>query len=74
MEAEKSIAPKLPLLIFTISYFFMEQKLISVILATDLSAAHDTIDTNILLNKMTHYCIGGEWSNLFRYFLSNRQQ
>ena len=51
-----------------------EQKLTSAILATDLSAAYDTIDTDILINKMSHYGIGGEWSKLFRSFLSNRQQ
>ena len=43
-------------------------------MATNLSAAYDMIDTNILLDKMAHYSIGGEWSNLFRSFLSNRQQ
>ena len=51
-----------------------EQKLTSVILNTDLSAAYDTIDTDILLDKMSHYGIGNEWSDLFRSFLNGRQQ
>ena len=45
-----------------------EQKLTSVILATDLSAAYDTIDMDILINKMSHYGIGGNGQNFLDPF------
>ena len=51
-----------------------EENLTSVILATDLSSAYDTIDTDILLLKMNHYGIGQEWQLLFKSFLNGRQQ
>ena len=51
-----------------------EENLTSVILATDLSAAYDTVDTDVLLLKMNYYGIGQDWQFLFISFLNGRQQ
>ena len=40
----------------------------------DLTKAFDTVDHNILLNKMFHYGIRGKVYNLFESYLSDRQQ
>ena len=40
----------------------------------DLTKAFDTVDHNILLEKMFHYGIRGNVYNLFQSYLSNRQQ
>ena len=60
--------------IYNILHKNREQNFTSVILVTDLSAAYDTVDTNILLNKMQHYGIEGDWNNLFRSLLTDRKQ
>ena len=60
--------------IYNILYKNKEQNYFSAILATDLSAAFDTVDNEILLNKMKHYGIEGGWNDLFRSFLTDRRQ
>ena len=47
---------------------------ISAIIQTDLSAAFDTVDHEILIQKMEHYGIRGKISRILQSFLSNRYQ
>ena len=51
-----------------------ENNKISALLSTDLSAAYDTIDNNILLAKLEHYGIRGNTLMLMRSYLTNRKQ
>ena len=51
-----------------------DQDKIIAILATDLSAAFDTVDKKILLQKLDHYGIRNETLKLFINYLSGRQQ
>ena len=46
----------------------------TLLLATDLSSAYDTIDTEILLQKLDHYGIRGGFNDLFRSYYTDRQQ
>ena len=46
----------------------------TTILQTDLSAAFDTVDHDILLDKLQHYGIDGSENNLIRSILSDRYQ
>ena len=47
---------------------------ISTIIETDLSAAFDTVDHDILISKLDHYGIRGKFLNIIKSFLSNRSQ
>ena len=46
----------------------------SILWATELSLAYDTIDIPISLNKLEHYGIRGKYDNLFKSYYSDRQQ
>ena len=43
-------------------------------LQTDLSAAYDTIDHQILINKLQFYGVEGDSLNIIKNYLSNRYQ
>ena len=47
---------------------------VTAILDTDLTAAYDTVDTPILLQKMEHYGIRDGTLELFKNYLSERKQ
>jgi len=51
-----------------------ELGLVSTVLITDLSAAYDTVDTNILFSKLHHYGIHGKPNKLLHSFLTDRKQ
>ena len=52
----------------------MDGKQLSCGIFIDLTKAFDTVDHNILLRKMFNYGIRGNVHNLFKSYLSNRQQ
>ena len=52
----------------------MDKGLVPINIYLDLSKAFDTIDHNILLDKLYHYGIQGTTLNLFKSYLSSRQQ
>ena len=52
----------------------MDDKELSCGIFIDLTKAFDTVDHNILLRKMFSYGIRGNVHNLFKSYLSNRQQ
>ena len=47
---------------------------ISTIIQTDLSAAFDTVDHNILVNKLEHYGLRGKCLSIIKSFLKDRMQ
>ena len=47
---------------------------ISALVQTDLSAAYDTVDHDILLKKLEYYGIQGSENNLLRSILEDRYQ
>ena len=51
-----------------------DNDLITSILSTDLSAAYDTVDHKILLNKLEHYGIRDNELEVINSFLNNRRQ
>ncbi len=51
-----------------------ENNKITAALSTDLSAAFDTVDNFILLNKLEHYGIRGKSLDLFKSYLNNHKQ
>ena len=51
-----------------------ENSIISTILCTDLSAAYDTVDTDILLEKLQYYGFEGKILNILRSYYENRKQ
>ena len=48
--------------------------IISAVIQTDLSAAFDTVDHDILINKLEHYGLRGKISRIIKSFLSDRHQ
>ena len=51
-----------------------DNNLISAVISTDLTAAFDTVDTDILLSKLKYYGIQGNEFKLLENYMSNRQQ
>ena len=51
-----------------------ENDKITAVLATDLSAAYDTVDHEILLKKLEHYGVRGGELELFKNYLKDRKQ
>ena len=51
-----------------------ENSIISTILCTDLSAAYNTVNTDILLKKLEHYGFRGGINNIFKSYFQNRMQ
>ena len=47
---------------------------VTATIQTDMSSAFDTVDHDILINKMDHYGLRGKCLNIIRSFLSNRMQ
>ena len=54
--------------------FAIDKKELTCGIFIDLTKAFDTVDHNILLQKMHNYGIRGNIHNLFKSYLSNRQQ
>ena len=52
----------------------IDEKLLTCGIFIDLTKAFDTVDHAILLDKMYNYGIRGNVNNLFKSYLSNRQQ
>ena len=52
----------------------MDNNKFAVGVFVDLQKAFDTVDHNILLNKLDHYGIRGVANNWFKSYLSNRKQ
>ena len=52
----------------------MDKGKLPVSIYLDLSKAFDTLDFNILLDKLRHYGIKGNENKLFENYLQNRQQ
>ena len=61
-EVEKDNLPRLQMYSQIIQN--KEQNQTTVVLCTDMSAAYDTVDHEILLKKLTHYGIRGKSNNI----------
>ena len=51
-----------------------EQNYVTATIATDLSAAFDTIDSNKLIGKLNYYGVTGAELQIFKSFLTGRKQ
>ena len=51
-----------------------ERNMTSLLLCTDLNAAYDTVDHDILLKKLDHYGFKGKINNIMRSYLQDRKQ
>ena len=60
--------------IYNLLYKNRENNLTSRVLGTDLSAAYDTVNSGVLLNKLKHYGVEDGWNDLIGSFLVNRKQ
>ena len=59
-------------LIYNKLLYNKENSIISTILCTDLSAAYDLVDKNILISKMEYYGFRGPILNIFKSYFSGR--
>ena len=60
--------------VYNTLYYNMERGDNTAIITTDLSAAYDTVDNDILLQKLEYYGISGNELKLFRSYLYDRKQ
>ena len=60
--------------VYNTLFYNKEKNKISATLTTDLSAAYDTVDNKILLDKLEHYGIRGNTLKIFESYLMDRKQ
>ena len=76
VDFEKNLLPCILLIIDVVSDCFdnINNKKFSGAIALNIKKAFDSVDYNILLNKLEHYGIRGVSHKLFSNYLSNQQQ